>query len=158
VDGGDLAAGPADAAGGGPDGPPRRAPADDEDVGVAGRVVDDEGVDAARDPVDLGLPQLDHVFVVLGLVGDVAGDVGLLDAADPVLEARRAGHGQGAGEVLVAQVGQELPVGTVGLRGEVRVDGGHGVDVGHEPRLGAVGDRKSTRLNSSHVKISYAVF
>src|SRR5690606_41902437 len=27
-----------------------------------------------------------------------------------------------------------------------------------EPRLGRVADRKSTRLNSSHVKISYAVF
>src|SRR5690606_39489104 len=28
----------------------------------------------------------------------------------------------------------------------------------HDPRHAAVPDRKSTRLNSSHVKISYAVF
>src|SRR5690606_41857891 len=33
----------------------------------------------------------------------------------------------------------------------------HPVDVAHQPP-GVVEDRKSTRLNSSHVKISYAVF
>src|SRR5699024_11665630 len=32
------------------------------------------------------------------------------------------------------------------------------VDVGHVPRRGGGGDRKSTRLNSSHVSTSYAVF
>src|SRR5258707_9520757 len=31
-------------------------------------------------------------------------------------------------------------------------------DVGEEVVLGAAGDRKSTRLNSSHANISYAVF
>src|SRR5690606_39936160 len=32
-----------------------------------------------------------------------------------------------------------------------------GDQLGNDPRIGT-GDRKSTRLNSSHVKISYAVF
>src|SRR5690606_41706793 len=42
-----------------------------------------------------------------------------------------------------------------------RPDSQH-LDVGNRPlarrRAGRIGDRKSTRLNSSHVKISYAVF
>src|SRR5207249_11777258 len=36
--------------------------------------------------------------------------------------------------------------------------GGAHVEQAREPRRSAVGDRKSTRLNSSHVSISYAVF
>src|SRR5690606_23216582 len=62
-----------------------------------------------------------------------------------------------------------LPLGAVvlGELGEARVVGGQLVVLGAAPALrGAVGlavlpaglDRKSTRLNSSHVKISYAVF
>src|SRR5947209_12621894 len=31
-------------------------------------------------------------------------------------------------------------------------------EVGHQPGDGRIGDRKSTRLNSSHANISYAVF
>src|SRR5260221_5569222 len=38
-----------------------------------------------------------------------------------------------------------------------RADGGHRIQPRHETR-GPTGDRKSTRLNSSHTVISYAVF
>src|SRR5690606_40773281 len=50
------------------------------------------------------------------------------------------------------------------LRGDSRTDGGHEADGGigqrrtQRPRTYDGQDRKSTRLNSSHVKISYAVF
>src|SRR2546426_4027214 len=37
-------------------------------------------------------------------------------------------------------------------------DGGHGCSVTPGSRPGFAGDRKSTRLNSSHLVISYAVF
>src|SRR6266498_5562825 len=36
--------------------------------------------------------------------------------------------------------------------------GGAGAAAGRAPAHGRAGDRKSTRLNSSHVRISYAVF
>ena len=39
-------------------------------------------------------------MVVVRVVADVAGDVGLLEAADPVLEARRARDGPRPGEGL----------------------------------------------------------
>src|SRR5947207_4684654 len=41
---------------------------------------------------------------------------------------------------------------------EQRSDGQHEQHVGHEHRPQVAGDRKSTRLNSSHTVISYAVF
>src|SRR3989442_7756228 len=37
-------------------------------------------------------------------------------------------------------------------------DEGWRIEIPSLPELTAVGDRKSTRLNSSHVRISYAVF
>src|SRR5690554_7448833 len=45
------------------------------------------------------------------------------------------------------------------LKGQVVADvtSGMGVPV-HAPTSGTIEDRKSTRLNSSHVRISYAVF
>ena len=52
-------------------------------------------------------PRVDHVLVVGRIVADVAGDVLLLEAADAVLEAGRAGKRPGPGEPLVALVGQE---------------------------------------------------
>ena len=51
----------------------------------------------------------DHVLVVGRLVVDVAGDVLLFEAADAVLQARRAGDRPRAHEHRVALVGQELP-------------------------------------------------
>ena len=64
--------------------------------------------------------------MVVRVVGDVAGDVLLLQAADAVLEALRARARPGAGQGLeVAAVGQERLV--LGVRGAVakpRVDRG----------------------------------
>src|SRR5256885_16637776 len=48
------------------------------------------------------------------------------------------------------------PAGVVLLRGEVGHDGARLVH--HLLGLDVLGDRKSTRLNSSHLVISYAVF
>src|SRR5699024_12270143 len=57
--------------------------------------------------------------------------------------------------------GEDLVVGVVQATGEgggvVTVPRGLVEDLGAHGRL-ATGDRKSTRLNSSHVSISYAVF
>src|SRR5690606_41222974 len=56
-----------------------------------------------------------------------------------------------------ADLGQRIVVECRGLAGR-----GIGIVIGHLSLPGSVGvgivDRKSTRLNSSHVKISYAVF
>src|SRR3712207_9324632 len=73
-------------------------------------------------------------------------------------------HGQHAEAVVQPRVpGTVVPV----VRGRLRAaDGGGpggqppgrlGVDLRLRPRRVAVGDRKSTRLNSSHANISYAV-
>ena len=80
----------ADAAHGGADRAERRAPADDEQLGVAVGVVDLELGDVRGDAGHLLGAQADHQVVVVGVVRDRAGDVGLLEAADPVLEARRS--------------------------------------------------------------------
>src|SRR5688572_17930382 len=69
------------------DGPEARAPPDDEHTRVAVRVVDLGGPDVVGDAVDLRLPQSHHGVVVVRVVRDVAGDVGLLEPADAVLEA-----------------------------------------------------------------------
>ena len=64
--------------------------------------------------------------MVVRVVADVAGAVGLLDAADAVLQARRARDGPRPGQRLgVAQVGQELPLvaRAVGLGGELDAAG-----------------------------------
>src|SRR5439155_13571682 len=44
------------------------------------------------------------------------------------------------------------------LSGRRRIDGTRRTVVQHRCRQSSAGDRKSTRLNSSHVAISYAVF
>src|SRR3712207_7345889 len=56
-----------------------------------------------------------------------------------------------------------LPQGAVGDHlghrlAAVELDDGRGVGRGHEVGQAQAGDRKSTRLNSSHANISYAVF
>ena len=84
--------------------------------------------------------------MVVGVVGDVAGDVGLLDAADAVLEAGGAGHGPRPGQgLLVAQERVEdrlaLGVDAVGLAGELDGAGRAGSStLGDAPRLGPVGE------------------
>nr|QMS48061.1 hypothetical protein WG33_0260 [uncultured bacterium] len=90
------------------------------------------------------LAQVRHGLVVGRVVGDVAGPVRLLEAADAVLEARRARErprpGQRLGVSLVGVVdGVAGVVGAVGLRGESGRDVGQGFDVGQLPGLGAVG-------------------
>jgi hypothetical protein len=63
------------------------------------------------------LAHVDHLLVVVRVVGDVAAVVALLDTADAVLEARRAGDGPVAREgVGVAAVRVEA----FDLGGEVR--------------------------------------
>src|SRR3712207_6853744 len=62
--------------------------------------------------------------------------------------------------------GQRVPVRRVGVLLQDAVDeGGQRLDlllavpdVAQDPQVGRVRDRKSTRLNSSHANISYAVF
>ena len=83
-----------------------RPPAEHQQLGVAVRVVHLQ-VAAPRDARDPLGAQPGHVVVVLRLVGDVAGHVLLLQPADPVAQARRAGHRPRAGELVVAQVGHE---------------------------------------------------
>jgi len=128
------ATGPPDRTG---DGAERRTPPQDEEFGVARRVVHHELGDVVRDPRDLGLPELCHAFVVLGVVGDVAGDVLLLQPAHAVAQAGRAGDGPGPGQVLVAQVRHEAVV-VIGRGGELRIDVGEILDVRQLPRLARV--------------------
>src|SRR5207247_10415061 len=45
-----------------------------------------------------------------------------------------------------------------GTQGLVNPDGSHGITITSQSILGSNADRKSTRLNSSHEWISYAVF
>ena len=86
-----------------------RAPAEDQQVAAVGPE-DLERRDVVGDPGDLRLAQELHPVVVVRVVADVAGDVGLLEAADPVLEAGRAGDGPLPGERLrVALVRVEAP-------------------------------------------------
>ena len=79
-------------------------------------------------PSTLACADPDHQVVVGRVVGDVAGAVGLLDAADAVLEAGRAGDRPRAGQRLgVAQVRPEhlgaVVVRVVGLGRELHATG-----------------------------------
>src|SRR3989442_8837272 len=62
----------------------------------------------------------------------------------------------GAGFATSAFAHQIVPMGP--FRVEVRAGFGRSLTDIELPPLGALQDRKSTRLNSSHVRISYAVF
>src|SRR5690554_7610551 len=66
-----------------------------------------------------------------------------------------AASSRGTGELLLAALAHRPKTLIMGLGGSATTDGGAGI-------LQALGarllDRKSTRLNSSHVRISYAVF
>ena len=84
----------------------RRAPAEHQHPRVAGRVVDLERRESVAMPSILACAQPDHQVVVGRVVGDVAGAVGLLDAADPVLQARRAGDGPRPGQRLAGRAGR----------------------------------------------------
>ncbi len=141
---GHLSTGSTAALHGGVDGGPGRAPADDAQLGVLVALHLD-GRDVGGHRRHLGRPQVDHLLVVLGGVGDVARPVPLLlDAADAMHQARRAGDGPRPRQrVRLAQVWPELRRavggGVVGLGGERHGDVGEIVNVGQLPRLGAVG-------------------
>ena len=126
------------------DGAPRGAPPQNERLGVLDVAGDLDIGDVVGDASDLLGPEADHLLVVLGVVGDVAGDVLLLEPADAVLQARRAGDGPLAGQRLrVADVGPEAGVAfgirAVGLGGERGADVGQRPDVRELPGLGPVG-------------------
>jgi hypothetical protein len=74
---------------GAPDRAVGRAPTQDEQVAAVGPE-DVEGRDVVGDPGDLRLAEELHPVVVVRVVAHVAGDVGLLETADPVLQAGRA--------------------------------------------------------------------
>src|SRR5205809_874768 len=85
----------------------RPAPADDEEVAGRG-AVDRRGRDLLGHAPHLLRARPDHVVVVVGVVGDVARDVLLLDPTDPVLEPRRPGANPRTRERRrVAQVREE---------------------------------------------------
>src|SRR5262249_57226658 len=126
---------------------------------------------AAGDPVDLARAEWPHFVGIGRVVGVGAGAVRLLDPADPVLQARRAGDGPGPGEGLrVAAERVELGLAVLAdpfLRageGELVAEPWRIPEVAGLPRLrdefsfsspkewiGEDGqDRKSTRLDSSH--------
>jgi len=85
------------------------APAEHEELRLAAGVVDLELRDVPGDACDLLRAEPRHQVVVLGVVGDVAGAVRLLEAADPVLQPRRARQRPRPRErLLVTKVGKEL--------------------------------------------------
>ena len=114
-----------------------RAPAQDQELGVPVGVVDIDGWNIVGDLRHLGRPQVGHPLVVLGVVGDVAGDVLLLQATDPMFQARRTGNGPWTGQILVSQVTHE-PIVVVDLRGEMRIDRRQRRKIRQAPRLGRV--------------------
>src|SRR5690606_35755683 len=110
-----------------------------------GRIEHQARLGAAR------LDQLQGAINVLGgfrVEGDIAG-AGFEEVADDAVY--RFDHQVGVDRRSDAIFAQR--------RADHRADGqvGH-VMVVHDIEMHDVGDRKSTRLNSSHVKISYAVF
>ena len=98
-----------------PGAPPRRSrrtssPTRGRACRAAVGVVDLELGDVGGDPGDLRGAQPHHQVVVVGVVRDVARLVLLLEAADPVLEARRPGNRPRPRERLgVALVREEAP-------------------------------------------------
>src|SRR5581483_8892290 len=117
----------------GVDDTPGAAPAEDQQPGALD-LVDLEGRDVLGDPGHLGRPEADHLLVVVGVVGDVARPVLLLDAADAVHEAGGPGGGPRPGQGLGgAQVAPEV-VAVVVLGGERQAGGGVVRRLGYGPR------------------------
>src|SRR5690625_5681227 len=77
--------------------------------------------------------------------------VDVLEATAEAVVVVDHGHRDAGGAHVVGQRPQER--GSLLILGDQLV-----LDLIHEHAAAAVGDRKSTRLNSSHVAISYAVF
>ena len=126
------------------DGAEGRAPADDQNASLAARVVNNDRINGAGDCVNLGLADAHHLVVVIGVVGDSAVAVGLLETSDSMLETLGAGHCPRASQGLgVTQVRPEIlrAVGklVIGLGREVRIDLRERRGVRNQPRLRAVG-------------------
>jgi hypothetical protein len=102
--------------------------------------VDLERGDRLGDAVDLRLAQLGHVVVVVGVVGDVAGAVGLLEAADAVLEPGVPGmaHGRASVRSSRSKGRNSSPFGSANRTTFDR--SGRSSTAGEAPRLGAVGE------------------
>ncbi len=109
-----------------------------------------------RDPRHLVAAKLGQVRVGGGRLGDVAGPLRLLDAADAVEQAGRARLHPRPGELVVARIGQEPAFGHVLQEGDrKRLEG---AEIRHFPRLGrvldiAVGqqhDRRHVRRRDTH--------
>src|SRR5690606_40724741 len=98
-----------------------------------------------------GLAEGEHGVEVHGLAAAVGGiPLAAVDHLAEVDDVLQAVDEPGGGREAVAPGASRLLV--------VALDGLGEVQVGDEADVGLVEDRKSTRLNSSHVKISYAVF
>ena len=135
----DLVAVPAHPSHGRADRAVGRAPAEHERPRVAVGVVDLELRDVGGDVRHLLRPQPHHPVVVVGVVGDRAGHVRLLEPADPVLEARRCPAPPTGARASPGRAGTD---GTrrrrsARSRTSVAIDGSAG-DVGDQPGLGAV--------------------
>src|SRR4051812_12467823 len=85
----------------------RRAPADDRQFGAFAAEAYFLVRDRFGDSADLGGTGVGHLLMGGGRVIDVAGAGLLLDPADAVLEAGRAGLDPRAGEIVVAREGQD---------------------------------------------------
>ena len=81
-------------------------------------MVDCQLGDVRGDSRDLLSADADHEVVVVGVVGDVAGALLLLEAADPVLEAGRPRQRPLAGERLRISYVRQKPLAVVRLGGE----------------------------------------
>src|SRR5918997_5398738 len=80
-----------------PDGSVSAAPPQDQHICVL-VTVPLERIDILLDRLDLGSPEQSHQVMVLGIVGDVSGPIGLLQATDSVLETGGPRYRPGAGQ------------------------------------------------------------
>ena len=64
--------------------------------------------DIIRNVVDLLLTYIRHVLVVIRIITDVAGDILFFQAANSVLQPRRAGQGPGSRQPLISGIRLKL--------------------------------------------------
>src|SRR5579864_17488 len=123
----------------GGDGSMRRAPRDNQQIAVriAGRL---DFRNVLRDGRDLRGADAHHFFVVQRLIVDVAGDILLFEAADAVLEPRRARHGPGTRQRLRIALVRQVAICRIGFRGEVYGERRYVRSVGNVPGFRAVGE------------------
>ena len=113
-----------------------RAPADDRELAALGAEFDE--LVGNLDAVHLGLADIGHRLMVVGRIVDVPCIDFLLDTADAVKKAGRAGLHPWSLELFVAAIGFESALGHFGQ--EFDRKGFIAGQVGYRPRLGRVGD------------------